>query len=798
MNDYQEFLDSKHVKFIPTGFDIEDKDINPKLFKFQRDIVRWACRLGKSALFEECGLGKTAQQLEWARHVHLNTGGKVIILAPLAVAQQTQREGKKFGIEVVYCKEHADIGDSPLIVTNYQRLHKFDASVFTGVVLDESSILKSFTGKTKRALDEAFEHTPYKLCATATPAPNDYMEILNHAQFLGIMRSNEALSRWFINDTMSAGSYRLKKHAEIEFWRWLTEWAVCVSVPSDLGDEYHMDGFELPPLEFHEHSVEISSETWERAFEQGRLFPDPNPTATGLHKVKRESLENRVKQVQEIVDNIPQDESIIIWCDLNDESAALHKAIPSSVEIKGAHSLKIKEDRLMAFTDGSERILITKADIAGWGMNWQHCHHQIFAGVNYSFEKFYQAIRRSYRFGQAQQVDVHVVYAPSEENVVSKVKSKQKDFNKMQKAMNEAMTVHGLFRNFDRRVLVDTERDVAEGKNWTAYLGDSCVVMQELEADSVHLSVHSPPFSNLYIYSDSEADMGNCENDEEFFKHYEFIIEQLYRITLPGRLAVVHCKDLPAYMNRDGAAGLRDFPGEIIRRFESHGWQYHSRVTIWKDPVIEMQRTKNHGLLHKNFSQRSEATRQGMPDYLIVFRKWDIEGGTEIKQKRVIGDYIGANPPSESDIHPNKRSREDNYSIALWQRYASPVWNDVGDYADLGSVYADPIWFDINQTDVLNYRVAKGNEDEKHIAPLQLDLIARCVDLWSAKGETVFTPFMGIGSECYEAIKMGRKAVGIELKRNYFDYAVKYLKEVEASQAQPTLLELIEDGASDE
>lgn len=789
---YQDFLASKQRRVQITGFEVDETDINPMLFPFQKAIVTWALRLGKAALFEECGLGKTPQQLEWARHVHLHTGGQVIVLAPLAVAQQTIREGKKFGIDVVYCKDQSEVNDHPIIVTNYQRLHKFDASEFKGVVLDESSILKSFTGKTKRAILEVFRATPYKLACTATPAPNDHLELGNHADFLDIMPSNEMISRWFINDTMSAGKYRLKKHAAADFWRWLTEWAVCVSVPRDLGEDYHIEGFDLPPLEFHEHRVDIAEDTWARAREQGRLFPDTNPSSTGLHKVKRESLENRVQMVQELVANIPQDESILIWCDLNDESTALSKAIPSGVEIRGSHSLKIKEERIMAFLDGEARILITKPDIAGWGMNMQHCNHQIFVGVNYSFEKFYQAIRRSYRFGQKKAVDIHVIYAPSEENVISKVKEKQKDFQVMQNEMNKAMTVHGLIRDFDKRVLVEAERDMKQGDNWQAYLGDSCVVMQELEADSMHLSIHSPPFSNLYIYSDSEADMGNCENDDEFFEHYEFIIAQLYRITMPGRLAVVHCKDLPMYMNRDGAAGLRDFPGEIIRRFEKHGWQYHSRVTIWKDPVIEMQRTKNHGLLHQNLVKRAEATRQGMPDYLVVFRKWPIEGGIEIKQKRVIGDYIGANPPTESDIHPNKRSREENYSIALWQRYASPVWNDVGDFEDVGQLYAAPIWFDINQTDVLNYRVAKAAEDEKHIAPLQLDLIARCIDLWSAEGETVFTPFLGIGSELYEALKLGRKGVGIELKRSYFEYAVKYLTEVENALKQPSLLDLLE------
>lgn len=346
----------------------------------------------------------------------------------------------------------------------------------------------------------------------------------------------------------------------------------------------------------------------------------------------------------------------------------------------------------------------------------------------------------------------------------------------MQKAMNEAMHENGLFRDDQRLKLSIPEREKASGDNWTLHLGDCVDVVSDLDDDSIHFSIYSPPFANLYIYSDSEADMGNANDDSEFFDHYEYLIKELYRITLPGRLSAVHCKDLPAYMNRDGAAGLRDFPGEIIRRHEKHGWQYHSRVTIWKDPVIEMQRTKNHGLLHKNFSERAEACRQGMADYLIVFRKWPIEDGIEIKQRREEGDYIGTKPPTEGEIAPHnaKRGREDNYSIAVWQRYASPVW------------------FDINQTNVLNYRIAKDGEDEKHICPLQLDVIERSIDLWSMKGETVFTPFAGIGSELVSAIRMGRKAVGIELKRNYYEWAIKYCEETELAGKQPTLFDYAE------
>lgn len=316
--------------------------------------------------------------------------------------------------------------------------------------------------------------------------------------------------------------------------------------------------------------------------------------------------------------------------------------------------------------------------------------------------------------------------------------------------------------------------DQREGKNWVLYHGDSVRVMKGLPDNSLDLTVSSPPFSNLYIYSDDEADMGNSADDEEFFKHYEFVIKEMYRATRPGRLNVVHCKDMPAFKNRDGSMGLIDFPGKIIRAFEAVGWQYHSRVTIWKDPVVEMERTKNNGLLHRNFVSSTEQCRQGMPDYLIVFRKWPVEGGIPVIQNRVEGDYIGTKPPEEWELRPNRNTRQKNYSISVWQRYASPVW------------------FDIRQTYVLNDELSKDPDDVKHICPLQRDVIQRCIDLWSNKGEVIFDPFSGVGSTAYEAVRMGRRGVGIELKESYWKSSIKFCEQAEIEAGRPTLFDLLE------
>lgn len=754
--DYRKFLIGKLTKVEVSGFDVPIADIHPMLFDWQKAIVSWALLIGKAALFEECGLGKTLQQIEWSKHVHQRTGGNVLIVSPLAVAHQTIAEGKKIDVDIKYIRHPEEAEVSGIYITNYDMLKEFYDFKWAGVVLDESSILKSFTGATKRMILDLFEATPYKLACSATPAPNDHLELGNHAEFLSIMRSNEMIQRWFINDTMQAGGYRLKKHAEKDYWRWVTTWAVCISKPSDIGypDTCERYTFDMPELIINNDIVSVDHS---RAWSSGQLFIDGGSvSATDMWREKKHTYKDRCARVKEIFAEFS--ESLIIWCETNEEADYLVGLFTGAIEVRGSDTIKEKERKLNSFSSGESKIIITKPDIAGFGLNWQHCHTMAFVGVTYSFEKTYQALRRSWRFGQKNDVTAWMVTAESEGGIVKTLSVKQAAHKEMQRAMNEAMKENGFGVTDHRPVKLEiTEKD-EQGEKWKMMLGDSVTRSKEVGDNSIDFSVYSPPFSNLYIYSDSIADMGNSADDEEFFTHYKFLIAEMFRVTKPGRLSAVHCKDLPLYHNRDGAAGLKDFPGMIIKAHEDCGWTFHSRVTIWKDPVIEMQRTKNHGLLHKNFTTRAEVTRQGMADYVIVFRKWEGVEGTEsaepIKQKRQPGDYIGQEPPKSFD---NNR----DYSIQVWQRYASPVW------------------FDINQTNVLNKQMARDNNDEKHICPLQLDVIARCVDLWTNPGDLVFSPFAGIGSEGYESIKLGRRFVGIELKESYFYQAIKYLKQIE-------------------
>ena len=750
MNDcmlkYQAFLQTKRVIAHSVGIDVPLASLHEKLFLFQQDIVHWALRRGRAAIFAECGLGKSFMQLVWAHIVAQQSGGDVLILAPLAVASQTIAEGEKLGIVVHTCRSQVDVRPG-VNIANYEVLHHFDASHFTGIVLDESSILKSYMGKTKRALVEAFAHTSYRLACTATPAPNDVMELGNHSEFLGVMPSNEMIARWFINDTMQSGHYRLKGHAQKSFWEWVSSWAISLRKPSDLG--YPDEGFALPELRLRHLYVHTDTTV---GVEDGQLFRAPTMSATNLHKEMRITAPDRAQAVADLVNN--SNEAWAIWCNTNYEADALVARIPDALEIRGSESTSEKERKLMAFTAGRARVLISKASITGYGLNWQHCCHTAFVGLSYSFEDFYQAVRRLYRFGQKRPVEVVIVAAETETPLVSALERKVQAHLQMSNAMN---TSPRLALQEDLHLQRHATFDAEQGQDWQLYRGDCVIVAQTLPENSIHFSIFSPPFSGLYIYSDALEDMGNSANDGEFFRHFDFLIPELLRVTKPGRLCAVHCKDLVNYKSRDGAAGLRDFSGEIIRHFVAAGWVYHSKVVIWKSPVTEMQRTKANGLLYKTLRADSTFCRQGIPEYMLVFRKWP------------------RSEEEETHIAPVTHTKE-TFPLETWQRYASPVW------------------FDVNQTRVLNVEQAKESQDEKHLCPLQLDVIERAVQLWTNPGETVLSPFAGIGSEGYESLRLGRTFIGIELKDAYFQIARKNLERALREKTQATLFDMTVEG----
>lgn len=702
------------------GFD--PRPFTAPLFDWQKPAVEWAVRRGRAALFEECGLGKTVQQLEWAHQVAAHTAGNVLILCPLAVAAQTVREGLHFGIEVTQCKTQADVRPG-INITNYDRIEHFSPELFVGVVLDESSILKSFQGKMRNLLTNSFSKTPYRLCCTATPSPNDFTELGQQADFLGVCKPSEMLATYFINDTFDTGTWRLKGHAEDAFWRWVSSWAVCISKPSDIG--FSDEGYNLPPVETHLVNVAVDHRADAGS---GELFVNPTLSATQIHAHNRRTMTERVTAAAAIVND--SREEFVVWCEGNDESAALAAAIPDAVEVVGADSLDFKESAFEGFCTGKHRVLISKPEIAGLGLNLQHCRNEIYVTRTYSFERFYQAGKRIHRFGQKRKVNRYIVKTDAENGVERAINRKQDQHDQMHSLMR--FTREELFQKQAPQPM-NTNIETVSTDNWTMHHGDCVRVAKTMPPDSIGFSVFSPPFADLFTYSDDVQDMGNCAGMPEFMVQFGALIDELKRVTMPGREIAVHCCDLLATKWKDGEIEFKDFSGEIIRAFRTRGFAFHSRITIWKDPVTEMQRTKAHGLLYKTLKADSGKSRVGSADYLLVFRK------------------PGKNPK------PITHTVED-LPLALWQEIASPVWMTV------------------NQGRVLNGEIAREDADERHICPLQLDVIERALHLWSAPGDLVFSPFTGIGSEGFCALKMKRRFVGAELKRTYFETALDYLR----------------------
>lgn len=715
---YNDFIESKKRKLRDVGF--HSTELNQHLFTFQRDIVHKALKRGKYAIFADCGLGKTFMQLEWATRVAEHENMPVLLLCPLAVGAQTIREAERFGIDA------QKFPNGKVQVLNYDQIEHVDPRKFAGVVLDESSILKNMQGKMRNAIIDKFKDTGYKLACTATPSPNDPVELGNHSEFLDVMKMTEMSAMYFVHDGGNTNKWRLKKHSVEHFYQWVGTWASVLRKPSDIG---HIDeGYDLPDLNFYETTIETDQRN------NGMLFNEVAVSATNFNQELRLTKLDRIEQAVNIVNQ--SDEPFIIWIRQNEEGELLRKLLPDAVEVKGSDKTEAKEQAFMDFVNGKFRILITKPKIAQFGLNFQHCQNQVFAALDFSFEGLYQAIRRSYRFGQKNEVNIYIITTDTMQNVIETIKRKQDQFEEMNKAMTSV--ING--QQPEEETNYNTEDDGCEW--YDIRNGDSVKLIQLLDDESVGFSVFSPPFADLYTYSSFAEDMGNSANWEEFLVHFDFLVSEIYRITQSGRNVAVHCMDLMIKKGVEGFRGMRDFSGMIREAFEKHGFIYHSRVTIWKDPVIQMQRTKAIELLHKQVKKDSTMSAVGLPDYVLVFRK----------------DGERNNPVTNTDL-----------PVDLWQKYASPVW------------------MDINQTNTLQYTTARDNRDEKHICPLQLDTIERLIHLYTNEGDVVFTPFLGIGSEAYQAVKMGRRAIGFELKPSYYHVARQNMRSIVESKTQKTL-----------
>jgi len=745
--DYQEFLKSKKRRFTGNGKQVSESDIHPMLFDFQKKVTAWALKKGRSAIFLDTGLGKTFCQLEWARLLN----EPALIVAPLSVARQTVREAKKIDLNIKYIRSRDEIDKSiPIHITNYEMIDKVKDPYWQAIVLDESSILKSFDGKTRLKLIKLFQDVPYRLACTATPAPNDQVELGNHTEFLGICSQNEMLSEFFIHANLvvekhydngivirekqsnkKGTEWRLRNYGKDDFYRWLSSWAMSMKKPSDLG--FEDDGFILPPLNIKPIFIQVDYKP------EGKLFFNTLKGIQERGRVRRETVKPKINKAVEII-NGNQDQWIV-WCGLNQESSKITPLLDGAVEIKGSDSSEYKAEMIEAFQDGKYRILVTKPKIAGFGMNFQNAHNMLFLGLSDSWEAYYQCIRREWRFGQKEPVNVWIVLSDVERAIYENVLRKE----------TIAISLHDelmkLAKNYEleeleggQRMDIQHETSTYQGNNFTAMLGDSSERLKEIPDDSIDLSVYSPPFADLYTYTSSERDLGNSRNWDEFFEHYAYIIREVLRVTKKGRNTCIHTSDIPAMSMKDGYIGIRDFPGAVIAAYEKEGWIFYGRAIVTKNPQSQAIRTKSKALLFTQLRKDSSDSRPALLDHILIFKK------------------LGK---ADIPVEPVKNGEIDNEKWIDW---------------------AGGIWTGIHESDTLRYAQARDENDEKHICPLQLGTIERCIKLYSNPGETILTPFGGIGSEGYQAIRFSRKAILIELKKSYYDILLKNLIHIDQQQ----------------
>lgn len=756
MTNYDEFLMSKTTRAEAHGITVDPREINPMLFDFQRDVTLWALRKGRALVGLDTGLGKTFVQLEWARLI----SKCALIIAPLSVARQTQREAKKLGIDARYIRSMEQVEGDGIYITNYEMAEHLDPQAFGAVVLDESSILKSLDGQTRKMLTDRFGDIPYRLCCTATPAPNDNAEVGTHSEYLGVMRNNEMLSQFFIHankvleDMVDIGDgrkvkvktkrsgtlgqeWRIRNYAKADFYRWMSSWAMMMSAPSDLG--YDDDGYNLPPLTITPVFIDVDYKP------DDQLFFIALKGIQDRHNVRRSTLESRIAFAAELVNN--SDEQWIVWCGLQQEADAMSDAVSNGREVKGGDTPEQKAQAFEDFQDGKYHALITKPKIAGFGMNFQNANNMVFVGLGDSWEAYYQCIRREWRFGQTKPVNVYIVLSDIEREIYDNVMRKEAMAYEMKRELIANMQLYEKDELMTDNIEIKeeyTERETS-GIGWRALLGDSTKRLAEIEDNSIDMSVYSPPFADLYTYSNSIRDLGNSHNADEFFVHYQFILREMYRVHKPGTITCVHTADIPALSMKDGYIGLKDFPGAVIKAHQDAGWVYKGWAVVAKNPQAQAIRTKAKALLFVQLKKDSSQSRPAILDRVLFFNKPGERG---------------------ADVTPVERGEIDNEKWIDW---------------------AGGIWTGISESDTLQYTTARAPDDEKHICPLQLGTIERCIKLYSNPGETVLTPFLGIGSEAYTALKFGRRAIGIELKPSYYNIAVKNLHDIESKIAATDL-----------
>lgn len=826
---YEAFLKHK-IRLAPTtGFEVGPDEINPILKPHQRDIVMWAVRGGKRAIFAAFGLGKSVIQIEILRVVAAKSASRALIVLPLGVRQEFRRDGQMLGVDIQFIRGVEEAGETGLYMTNYETVRdgKIDPNEFTAVSLDEASILRSYGSKTYQTFLSLFEGVRYRFVATATPSPNRYKELIHYAGFLGIMDTGQALTRFFQRDSTQANNLTLYPHKEREFWLWLNSWAIFLQRPSDLG--YSDEGYSLPPFDVHYH--EVQTDIADGGIDRDGQYSMIKDTAIGVvsaSREKRDTLASRISKMKEIVAASP-DDHFIIWHDLEDERLAIEKALPTAVSVYGSQDLEKREQAIVDFSDGKFQYLAAKPVIAGSGCNFQrHCHKAIFLGIGFKFNDFIQALHRIYRFLQTRQVEIHIIYAESEREVLRTLQAKWEAHDRMVENMSEIIREHGLDKLSAAEVLtrsIGVERVEARGEGWTVANNDCVEEVRSMADNSVDLIVTSIPFSNHYEYTPSYNDFGHTDSDAHFFEQMDFLTPELLRILKPGRVYACHTKDRILFGNVTGMGmpTVNPFHARTLFHTTAHGFAYMGMITVNTDVVRENNQTYRLGWTENC----KDGTKMGVgsPEYILLFRKLPSDTSKAYADDRVAKD-------------------KDDYTRARWQVDAHAFWRSSGDRLltpdELAALGPDMLakaftewtlknvydyethirigealekrgalpstfmslapgahdaftWHDVNRMRTLNgEQTQKGLQN--HICPLQFDIVDRLIKRFSNEGDLVFDPFGGLFTVPYRALKLKRRGRAVELNCGYFLDGIKYLQAMEREVSTPTMFDIFERG----
>lgn len=831
---YEEFLRAKVKLASFTGFDVPLEAVNPALKPHTRDIVRWAVKGGNRAVFASFGLHKTATQLEILRVIGQHRPGLRLQVLPLGVRQEFFREVAErfkgdFAMDLRFIRSDSEIGDERTVyLTNYESVRegKVTPGLFRATSLDEASILRSFGSKTYQEFLPAFAPVEFKFVATATPDPNRYKELIHYAGYLGVMDTGQALTRFFQRDSEKAGNLTLYPHKEQEFWLWVASWAVFITKPSDLG---HDDtGYVLPELDVRWH--EVPSDYAAAGAEkngQGLLIPDVAMGLSAAAAEKRQSLQPRVAMVRDLVAADPADH-FVVWHDLEDERHALQEAIPEAVSVWGSQDLDEREQRIIDFSDGRHRVLSTKPVIAGSGCNFQrHCHREVFAGIGFKFNDFIQAVHRTFRFGQTQRVRIDIVHTEAEREIKADLLEKWRRHDEQQQRMAELVRTYGL----DQLAMQDTlartigvERRVVTGDRFEVANNDCVLEAREQPENSVDLIVTSIPFANHYEYTPSYNDFGHTEGNGHFWAQMDFLTPELLRILRPGRIYACHVKDRINFGNVTGAGipTVSPFHAEALFHGIKHGFDYMGMITVVTDVVRENNQTYRLGYTE----MRKDGTKMGVgsPEYILLFHKPQSDrsrGYADVPVRKTVEEYSLAR--WQVDAHAFWRSSGNRLLTAeemaamgpakLAKYFTEDSLRRVYDYQHHvaigeqlqernalpstfmslapGSHHPD-VWHDINRMRTLNGEQTT-RAVEKHVCPLQFDIVDRLIERYSNPGETVYDPFHGLGTVGVRSIKLGRRARGSELSAAYFADQVHYLRAAEREMAMPSLFDTMVD-----